>query len=126
MIFSKEKPSLVKVFLIMYNVLMSNVYERDYTHIADGTNYSAGYSLKTDTNYLYERFKIYETEGIVTAAPDAYIEGGVTKKGYVCIDSTIYSDPSFYAKDMLGKKVYLTVNTLVKEKEFPLLYDFLP
>ena len=91
--------------LIMYNVLMSNVYERDYTHIADGANYSAGYSLKTDTNYLYERFKIYEAEGIVTAAPDAYIEGGVTKKGYVCIDSTIYSDPSFYAKDMLGKKV---------------------
>ena len=26
---------------------------------------------------------------------------------------------------MQGKKVYLTVNTLIKEKEFPLLYDFL-
>lgn len=26
---------------------------------------------------------------------------------------------------MLDKKIYLTVNTLVKEKEFPLLYDFL-
>ena len=26
---------------------------------------------------------------------------------------------------ILGKKIYLTVNTLVKEREFPSLYDFL-
>lgn len=30
-----------------------------------------------------------------------------------------------YLAHMLDKKIYLTVNTLIKEKEFPLLYDFL-
>lgn len=97
---------------LMYNVLLSSVYDINHIYTSDDANYQ-GYELMEDTSYLYERFKIYETEGIITAAPFAYIEGEVTEKGYVCVDSELHYDPNFYAENMIGRKVvaYVKENT---------------
>ncbi len=89
---------------LMYNVLMSKVYDINSLYETNGEVHP-GFGLKKDTNYLYERFEIYEIEGTVTSTPTAYIEDGVTKKGRIAIDSEVYTNPNSYGANLLGRNV---------------------
>jgi len=97
---------------LIYNILMSNVYDMKYVYTTD-ENIGTGYELK-DTTYLYERFKMKEVEGIITATPLAYIENKLTETGHIAIDLVSYSNPQSYGEEMIGQKVV----AYVKENEY--------
>ncbi|MBQ8878167.1 MAG: U32 family peptidase, partial [Lachnospiraceae bacterium] len=65
--------------------------------------------------------------GAFTAGADAVYLGGSAFGARAYADNFTEEEiiKGIHYAHMQGKKVYLTVNTLVKEKEFPLLYDFL-
>ncbi|MBQ2936828.1 MAG: U32 family peptidase [Lachnospiraceae bacterium] len=65
--------------------------------------------------------------GAFTAGADAVYLGGSAFGARAYADNFTEEEiiKGIHYAHMLGKKVYLTVNTLVKEKEFPLLYEFL-
>jgi len=65
--------------------------------------------------------------GAFAAGADAVYLGGSSFGARAYADNFTEEEiiKGIHYAHMLGKKVYLTVNTLVKEKEFPLLYDFL-